>query len=194
MEKMIAKPQLGFGEAVKLAMSRLTEIKGRSRRSEFWWTMLAYFLFYWIVSTVATFVLPYNVAQIVASLLSLLVLPITIRRVQDTGHNMLWPVISWLAGLVMTIFLTMSGLEEVVTSVNPDPEAVAGIFTSPIVLACSLVTTVAGIATFVFCLMDSEPQTNKYGESPKYVVERDYSERNFEKNDFQGRDFEEIKL
>ena len=194
MEKMIAKPQLGFSEAVKLAMSRLTEIKGRSRRSEFWWTMLAYLIFYWIVSTIAALVLPYNVAQIAASLLSLLVLPLTIRRVQDTGHNMLWPVLSWLSGLVMTIFLTTSGLEDVVTSVNPDPEAIVDIFANPIVVVCSLITTVAGIGTFIFCLLDSEPKPNKYGESPKYVVERDFSDSNSERREFQNRDFEEIKL
>ena len=48
MKKVTAKPQLGFGEAVKVAMSRLTDIKGRSRRSEYWWTLLAFLIFYWI--------------------------------------------------------------------------------------------------------------------------------------------------
>ena len=34
-------PQLDFMQAVKLAYSRLKDTKGRSRRSEFWWAMLA---------------------------------------------------------------------------------------------------------------------------------------------------------
>ena len=33
------KPQLSVAEAVKLALGRLTDFSGRSRRSEFWWWM-----------------------------------------------------------------------------------------------------------------------------------------------------------
>lgn len=194
MKKMIAKPQLGFGEAVKLAMSRLTDIKGRSRRSEYWWTMLAYLIFYWIVSTVAAFVLPYNVAQIVSSLLSLLVLPLTIRRVQDSGHNMLWPVLSFVSGLILSLYLALSGVLDMMQSVNPDSDAIAEKCINPIVIVSTVVTLITSLPTFFFTLMNSQPETNKYGESPKYVVENDFSERNPERNDFQGRDFEEIKL
>ena len=134
-------------------MSRLTDIKGRSRRSEYWWTLLAFLIFYWIVSTIVTIVLPYNTAQIISSLLSILLLPLTIRRVQDTGHNMLWPVLSFASSLILMFYLVSSGVFDILQSVNPDPEAIAG------------------IATFVFTLLDSKPETNKYGESPKYVIE-----------------------
>ncbi|MBR6445124.1 MAG: DUF805 domain-containing protein [Prevotella sp.] len=194
MTKVTAKPQLGFGEAVKLAMSRLTDIKGRSRRSEYWWALLAFLIFYWIVSVIATLVLPYNTAQIISSLLTILVLPLTIRRVQDTGHNMLWPILSFATGLILSLYMVSSGILEMSQSVNPDPDAILEKFTSPVVIVCSFVSFIAGIATFVFTLLDSQPETNKYGESPKYVAERDFSERNPERNDFQGRDFEEVKL
>ena len=162
---------MGFGEAVKLAMSRLTDIKGRSRRSEYWWTLLAFLIFYWIVSTIATIVLPYNTAQIISSLLSILLLPLTIRRVQDSGHNMLWPILSFATGLIFSIYMVSSGILELSQSVNPDPDAIVEKFTSPVVIVCSFVSLIAGIATFVFTLLDSKPETNKYGESPKYVIE-----------------------
>lgn len=171
MKKVTAKPQLGFGEAVKLAMSRLTDIKGRSRRSEYWWTLLAFLIFYWIVSTIATIVLPYNTAQTISSLLSILLLPLTIRRVQDSGHNMLWPILSFATGLIFSIYMVSSGILELSQSVNPDPDAIVEKFTSPVVIVCSFVSLIAGIATFVFTLLDSKPETNKYGESPKYVIE-----------------------
>jgi uncharacterized membrane protein YhaH (DUF805 family) len=32
-----------------------------------------------------------------------------------------------------------------------------------------LVNIVTGIMTFVFCVMDSKPEDNKFGASPKYV-------------------------
>lgn len=171
MKKVTAKPQLGFGEAVKLAMSRLTEIKGRSRRSEYWWTLLAFLIFYWIVSTIATIVLPYNTAQIISSLLTILVLPLTIRRVQDSGHNMLWPVLSFASSLILMFYLVSSGVFDILQSVNPDIKAIEEKLTSPVYFVSVVVSLIAGIATFVFTLLDSKPETNKYGESPKYVIE-----------------------
>ena len=171
MKKVTAKPQLGFGEAVKLAMSRLTDIKGRSRRSEYWWTLLAFLIFYWIVSTIVTIVLPYNTAQIISSLLTILVLPLTIRRVQDTGHNMLWPVLSFASSLILMFYLVSSGVFDILQSVNPDVKAIEEKFMSPVYFVCVIVSLIAGIATFVFTLLDSKPETNKYGESPKYVIE-----------------------
>ena len=50
------------------------------------------------------------------------------------------------------------------------------------------------LVRFGLAVEQRENKCNKYGESPKYVVERDFSERNPERNNFQGRDFEEIKL
>ena len=171
MKKVTAKPQLGFGEAVKLAMSRLTDIKGRSRRSEYWWTILAFLIFYWIVSTIATIVLPFNTAQIISSLLTILVLPLTIRRVQDSGHNMLWPILSFATGLIFSIYMVSSGILEMSQSVNPDIKVIEEKLTSPVFFVSVVVSLIAGIATFVFTLLDSKPETNKYGESPKYVIE-----------------------
>ena len=44
MNNVTAKPQLSFGEAIKLASGRVTDFKGRSRRSEYWWFMLAFLI------------------------------------------------------------------------------------------------------------------------------------------------------
>ena len=171
MKKVTAKPQLGFGEAVKLAMSRLTDIKGRSRRSEFWWSMLAFIIVYFIVNSIFELVLPLMAAQIISTFLMLLAMPLTIRRLQDTGKSMWWVSVSWLASAVMNIYMVSSGALEALTSVNPDPDAAINMFKSPVYIGCAFVSTVAGIATFIFCLLDSQPETNKYGESPKYVIE-----------------------
>lgn len=171
MRKVTAKPQLGFGEAVKLAMSRLTEIKGRSRRSEYWWTLLAFIILYWIVSTVTTIVLPYTAAQIISTLLTIFLLPLTVRRVQDTGHHMLWPILSFASGLILSLYMVSSGIFEISQSVNPDPDAILEKFAHPVVIICSPVSLITGLLTFVYTLMNSQVETNKYGESPKYEVE-----------------------
>lgn len=92
---MIAKPQLGFSEAVKLAFGKITQMSGRSRRSEFWWFMLVYVIGYWVLSTIAAFVLPVVEAQIAVGLIMLVALPATARRLHDlrtwlmVGHRQL---------------------------------------------------------------------------------------------------------
>ncbi|MBR7043582.1 MAG: DUF805 domain-containing protein [Prevotella sp.] len=167
---VIAREQLGFMEAVKLAWSRLTEMNGRSRRSEFWWAMLAFMICYWVLSMVVSVALPLLAAQIVISLLMLLVLPLTARRLQDGGHSKWWVVVAWVASTVSNIYMAVSPAMDALTSVNPDPEAVLGLYTDPVIIVCGLVSAVAGIATFVFCLMDGKPEANQYGESPKYYT------------------------
>lgn len=44
MKQIEATPSVGFGDAVKSSLNRLTDFKGRTRRSEFWWTILAYYI------------------------------------------------------------------------------------------------------------------------------------------------------
>lgn len=170
MEKLIAKPQLNFGEAVKLAMSRITQMSGRSRRSEFWWAALVFFIGIYIVNSIVSALLPLMAAQIVNSLLMLIALPLTARRLQDTGKSKWWVIVSWAASFIYSVRMVQSGVIEELLSVNADPEALFSIFQDPLIIVASLVQFVAGIATFIFCLLDSSPKANKYGESPKYVV------------------------
>lgn len=170
MEKLIAKPQLGFGEAVKLAMSRLTQMSGRSRRSEFWWAALVLFVGIYVVNSILSAVLPLMAAQIVGSLLTLIALPLTARRLQDTGKSHWWVIVSWVASLIYSVRMVQSGVIDELLSVNADPEALLGVFQDPLLIGASIVQFVAGLATFIFCLLDSSPQANKYGESPKYVA------------------------
>jgi uncharacterized membrane protein YhaH (DUF805 family) len=40
MNNMKAKPQLSVSEALNEAKRKLTQLNGRSRRSEYWWTAL----------------------------------------------------------------------------------------------------------------------------------------------------------
>ena len=55
MNKNIATtPSLSFKEALCKAWSNLTNLKGRSRRSEFWWFMLVFYIALQIVSGILT--------------------------------------------------------------------------------------------------------------------------------------------
>lgn len=170
MKKLIAKPQLAFGEAVKLAFSRLTQMRGRSRRSEFWWFMLVYVVIYWVLGTIVPLVLPPMAAEIGVGIIMLLALPATARRLHDTGHSEWWVIVSWALNIVLSIYLVQCGFMDELQSVNADPMKAVAKLSMPVMGIGGLVLAVTSFATFIFCLIDSNPQANKYGESPKYEV------------------------
>ena len=87
MNNVTAKPQLSFGEAIKLASGRVTDFKGRSRRSEYWWFMLAFLIGYFIISWLLGKILPPIVTSIITPLLWFAALAVTVRRLQDTGNR-----------------------------------------------------------------------------------------------------------
>jgi len=173
MKKLIAKPQLAFGEAVKLAFSRLTQMSGRSRRSEFWWFMLVFVIIYWVLGTIVPLVLPPMAAEIVVGAIMLLALPATARRLHDTGHSEWWVIVSWALNIVLSIYLVQSGFIDELQSVNADLMKAVSKLNVPVMGIGGLVLAVTSFATFIFCLIDSKPQANKYGESPKYEVVED---------------------
>lgn len=94
MEQLIATPSLGFSEAVNKAASNILKFEGRSRRSEYWWTMAIVYLVSIVLTPLAGFVL------------SLLTIPLTFRRLHDTGRSGWW----WggsaiLQGIVIVLFI-----------------------------------------------------------------------------------------
>ena len=170
MKRMIAKPQLGFGEAVKLAFGKITQMSGRSRRSEFWWFMLVYVIGYWVLSTIAAVVLPVVESQIAVGLIMLVALPATARRLHDTGHGSWWVIASWALNIGLSIYMITSGFFEEIQSVNADPMKAILNMNLPLFGIASLALAITSFATFIFCLLDSDPLANKYGESPKYEI------------------------
>lgn len=89
----ITTPSLDLGDAVKQAFNRAFEFKGRSRRSEYWWTML-------LVYAIDVFVLPLGWIAHLATI------PLTVRRLHDTGRSGWWLLLHFIASAVLgTIFV-----------------------------------------------------------------------------------------
>ncbi|MCI6618240.1 MAG: DUF805 domain-containing protein [Prevotella sp.] len=170
MSNLKARPALGFREAVSLGFKQLFVLNGRSRRSEFWWFMLSFIIIDWILSIILSFA-PMTVSTVLSCLIGLLLVPITIRRLQDGGHSKWWVIIGWVAALVYTIYSYAGGLYEVLNTVNPNPSEITRLFTDPVLIIAGLISFCTGIPTFIFCLLDGKPESNKYGESPKYYTD-----------------------
>ena len=163
-----ALPSLSMGEALKLATSRLTQFSGRSRRSEYWWTVLAVMA----VSIVLSFLLLLSLfigegailitsilVNLISLFLSLAMLPLTFRRLHDAGHSALWL-------LPMPVFSVAIVIASAIES-----QSVMGFQDGALwiyLFFYCLVCLVYGIVLLVFTCQDSQPYTNRYGESPKY--------------------------
>ena len=176
MEKLIAKPQLGFTEANQLVASRLTDFNGRSRRSEYWWTMLSFLICVFLISKALSAFLPDVLASLITAACWFYVYGVTVRRLQDTGKSKWWVIVSWAATFASTLYMYFSGLTDTLASVNANPQAALKVFTDPGLILIGLVNLVTFVAILIFCCLDSKPEPNKYGESPKYVLAKEEEE------------------
>lgn len=168
MEDIVRLPQMSFGESVKTVLSKLTDFKGRARRSELWW----FWLLYAVVSVVLNLSLAgmQVVSSVVLMLLLLSICSVTVRRLHDRGHGGWWVAASIIINILYNIYMSSTGYLEAMTTVNPDPSIAVKIMSDPIVMTSMLLLFFLNISILVFCVMDGKPEENKYGPSPKYIV------------------------
>ena len=123
-----------------------------------------------IILSIALGALPLvqNIASIVISLSAV---SVKVRRVQDSGHSPIWVYIEFVSGIFVTIYMFGSGYIEMLNTVNPNPSAILNFVLNPLFWLPAVVSFVTGFVIFIFCLFDSNVGPNKYGDSPKYVVE-----------------------
>lgn len=148
----------------KLFWINALNIKGRSRRKEYWYP----FLMTVIISVIASIlndVLPvphilaeiiywvFNIATIVATF------TVMVRRLHDIGMFMLLPLIIHLTPLVF--LLTGS----IITLINP--QIYFSIGSSLVLVAGSLLYLVVSIIVLVICCTEGHKDENKYGINPK---------------------------
>ena len=176
MDDVKKMPELGFGEALKQAMDKLTQFSGRSRRSEFWWCMLAV-----IIANVVLSFIPF-IGSIGSLLLSLAVIPLTFRRLHDTGRSGWWCGIGVIGtiigyGVIAYNLVDVIGsdmLMEIAKGEVSDPTEIADTITNssagflPMTISY-LIGMAYNIMMIVFMCLDSQVGTNKYGPSPKYM-------------------------
>jgi len=184
MEKIKALPQLDFVSAVKLAAGRLTDFKGRSRRSEFWWWMAVVL----VVKVAVAFILPPQ-SMLVSLILDVLImacaLSVTARRLQDAGYHAIWVFLSFAFGIATSVFQMTDKMVDFTTEYSAMIEhygfriqeaQVDGLMeeyanTLMIFGALALAWAITSLVVVILCLLDSKPKTNKYGPSPKYIME-----------------------
>ena len=166
MENKQARPQLSFTEAVKSTWQNITNFRGRARRSELWWS----FLVYAAVSAIGSLLLSDNIMASLAFSIALYVwiAAVTVRRLQDNGHSAVWVIASILANLANSIIMSSSGDLDLISAINVTPSEIIDVVSKPVYLVLGAISTISNLMILIFCLQDSDPMPNKYGESPKY--------------------------
>jgi len=182
---------LGFGEAFKTVCRKAFDFKGRARRSEYWWGYLAFCLIAmaWVVvaviiASVWMIHLDLDMADdsmifsalmprlmLLYSPLLLLMFPLysaITRRLHDTGHSGWWIVGQMVLTLIYFAFMAVMfmGLDGSFDAMSPELYSPGAMIAMSI---CYVASMVVGIVILVFTLLDSKPEENKYGPSPKYV-------------------------
>ena len=159
------RPQLTFMEAINLASHRLTEVEGRSRRSEYWWWVLAVSL-----GSVIIGFIPY-VGNLVYIAQFFLLYAITIRRLYDCSAPewlcKMYPGIYGLYSICMTLFGfytddPYSFARDIIRFIDHD----GNFFFTILILAGIL-----SLVVFIYSIKDSKPEIDPmHGPSPKYTL------------------------
>lgn len=176
-EKVTKVPELGFGEALKQALNNIVRFDGRARRSEFWWCVLAV-----IIANIVLGFIPV-VGGLCSILLSLAMIPLTFRRLHDTGRSGWWcgaGIIGTIIGTGVIFYSMISGIGldsfmDLVSgeALNPNElgDSMIDSVNLPLMGFAYLIGIIYNIMMIVYMCLDSEPTANKYGPSPKYIAE-----------------------
>lgn len=141
---------VSFGEAFKRFWKNYANFSGRATRSEYWWWTLANFLI-----TIVVCLIPF--AAVLWCLVTLIPsIALGFRRLHDVGRSGAWALSPLLCGAICG-----SGAG----AAARDADEVSQI----LLVVGSLLTIGFGILLFVWTLQDSQPGTNKYGQSEKYL-------------------------
>lgn len=166
-------PQVEFAVAAQNAFKKFFQFNGRIRRSEYWWGFLTLFIAAFVISLV-----PF-VGPLVALVLSIAGISMQFRRLHDTGRSGWWWVAQACVGFTaITLFIVSIDFSAYFEALrSQDVQGAINVLTTAITSTTGLLAIVfyllnmaLAIIILIFLLQDSQPEANKYGDSPKYIL------------------------
>lgn len=103
--------------------------------------------------------------------LPLPLLTLTIRRLHDVGRSMLWPTAVILCGLAAAAAVNINDIMLRILGSVPDHLIYLGEWGMYAAMGLGVLAIILMLVILMFCLMDSQRGTNKYGPSAKYPLE-----------------------
>ncbi|MBN6851130.1 uncharacterized membrane protein YhaH (DUF805 family) [Staphylococcus saprophyticus] len=148
----------------KLFWINALNIKGRSRRKEFWYPFLMNILIN-IMLEIIFFLLPIpaiiedTVGWIVYILILVAMFTVTVRRFHDVGMTMLIPIIIFLIAVI----------NDFSEFINSDIPTLDNSALTVIAVIFGVVYIVILIVSLAVCCTSGQKETNQYGVNPKAV-------------------------
>ena len=164
MGNYVATPQLGFMDAVKICLKKYFDFKGRARRSEYWWFMLAIY----IVNAVINGGLYSVLGGLMAKKQALINEGVRIAfdggdisaiEAQDPTTTI------WILGILMFII----SIALIIPQLSATARRLHDVGKSGHLQWLYLLCGIGGPICLILCIPDGKPESNQYGESPKYV-------------------------
>ena len=164
MEKK-ALPMMSFVESIATCFKKYVTFKGRARRSEYWW----FWIIPYLVSAGAGYLFQWKLAQ-----RALLESQIVDALFDEKKHEALLAQASSVDSIFTTWIIVIAILRlvlllpslAVLTRRLHDTGHSGWIIVLNFIPVVDFVTL---IMTFIYTVMDSKKETNKFGPSPKYV-------------------------
>tara|TARA_B100001059_G_scaffold86820_1_gene84981 strand:+ start:1016 stop:1525 length:510 start_codon:yes stop_codon:yes gene_type:complete len=163
--------------AVKLFFKNYFNFTGRSSRSEYWWTILTFFIVCFVIALIEVIYIftilfndPYSALSILeywylrpsfifSLAMSIGMLSLAARRLQDRGHSGWWQLANIIPGLLFIVSY-LNILDSVITggSINWSVLIAASTF--------GLISLGTGVAMTVFLCLPPTEDENKWGRNP----------------------------
>ena len=165
-------PALNFIEAVKLLAQKNFSFKGRSRRSEFIWMMITYIPIN-LLCIYVFYPISYPVFFIISVLVALFVLAVMVRRLHDINISGWWAIIPFMIIVLYFIILFFyCDLLFIILSYF------YYFYNFIVVLMAIILICLLGLCLF----KDGTNGDNKYGPSPKYIVQSSQDSSNHQEH------------
>ncbi len=161
----MATKSLTFMEAVKTCFKKYATFKGRARRSEFWWFMLAINIPSWILGAILQQVSSAKSALVQESMTKIFAgEDVSALAAQEETYAHI--------NLVLMIIMAAWALFTLIPSIAAAVRRLHDVGKSGHMLWLCLVCGIGGLIPMIMCIPDGKPGANQYGESPKYIDEQ----------------------
>ncbi len=169
MGNYVATPQLGFMDAVKICLKKYFDFKGRARRSEYWWFMLACYIVNAVINGALYSILGGLMAKKQAIQQAAINDIFSGNGIDTAAIESQDPTTTiWILGLLMFIIFVALFIPQLSATARRLHDVNKSGHLQWLHLLCGL----GGPICMILCIPEGKPEPNKYGESPKFVLQQ----------------------
>ena len=169
MGNYVATPQMDFVTAVKTCLQKYFDFKGRARRSEFWWFMLATWIFNSVVNGILYSIMGGLMAKKQALQQAAINDIFSGNGIDTAAIESQDPTTTI---IILGILMFIISVAIFIPQLSAMVRRLHDVGKSGNILWLYLLCGIGGIIGLILCIPEGRPEPNKYGESPKFVLQQ----------------------